>query len=218
MQSEVVDCASAPWLRSEHAGANHLQMATLVLVWALFVGAGLVELNRYAATPGRDEAPPAQWPADSAIVRDDRPTLVVLIHPMCPCSRASLSELNRLLLRVNSGGVLRVNAHVLFIAPEGTVESWQNSELCAKARSIAGVTVDVDADRREARLFGASTSGSCLLYGSDGVLLFHGGVTGARGHEGENEGRRLLQAHLLEQDSRPSACRVYGCPLFEEER
>jgi hypothetical protein len=131
--------------------------------------------------------------------------------------------LERLLLRVNSGGGLRVDsgaprvdAHVLFIAPVGTDASWRNSELCAKARSIAGVTVDVDADRREARLFGASTSGSCLLYGSDGALLFHGGVTGARGHEGENEGRRLLQAQLLEQDSRGGASRVFGCPLFEE--
>jgi len=184
---------------------------TLVIVWGLLVFVGLYVLWRYAATPGDAGAPPAYWPTQSAIVRDGRHTLVVVAHPLCPCTRASLSELARLLAVCHD----RVDTHVLFIAPAGTDGSWRNSDLLSQARQIPGVTVHVDTDRREARLLGAKTSGCCLLYGSDGRLLFQGGVTEARGHEGESEGRCSLEALLSGDGPRSDATSVFGCPLFE---
>ena len=36
--------------------------------------------------------------------------------------------------------------------------------------------------------FGAETSGQTLLYDRDGRLLFSGGTTGSRGHDGDNAG------------------------------
>jgi hypothetical protein len=212
MSTEVASCAVASWPRSTDSRTSAWWMLPLVVGWALCVGVGFFELYRYAATPGDDDAPPVVWPADSAIARDGRPTLLVFVHPMCPCSRATLSELERLLAACRN----QADTHVLFIAPDPTGESWRDSALWAKATSIPGVTIGIDAQRREALRFGARTSGSCLLYGSDDRLLYHGGITAARGHEGESEGQRLLQTRLLHQDTPPNTRCVYGCPLFED--
>ncbi len=53
-----------------------------------------------------------------------------------------------------------------------------------------------DADGREARHFGAATSGQTLLYDERGTLVFSGGITGARAHAGDNVGRQSLVALL----------------------
>jgi hypothetical protein len=55
-------------------------------------------LWNYESTPGVAAATPGRWPADSRIKPDaDRATLVMLAHPHCPCTRASIGELARLM-------------------------------------------------------------------------------------------------------------------------
>src|SRR4051812_9127686 len=73
---------------------------TLVLVlagaWLLAVTAGLRGLWAYANRPGEIAAAVADWPRDTALRRHpSRATLVMFVHPMCPCSRASAAELAR---------------------------------------------------------------------------------------------------------------------------
>ena len=70
-------------------------------------------------------------------------------------------------------------------------------------------------DGREARLFGAATSGQTMVYGRNGHLLFSGGITAARGHYGDNAGASAIGA-LLEQPTPQSGRKtaVYGCALF----
>ena len=73
-----------------------------------------------------------------------------------------------------------------------------------------------DIDGALAKRFSIQTSGHALLYDSDGKLLFSGGITGGRGHAGDNEGRQTLTS-FLEDGTSPSATRpVYGCPLCQE--
>ena len=58
----------------------------------------------YDNTPGAAADAPAAWPAESALARDPAaPTLVMLAHPRCDCTRASLGELAELLARVTVG-------------------------------------------------------------------------------------------------------------------
>jgi hypothetical protein len=66
----------------------------------------------------------------------------------------------------------------------------------------------------EAERFGTSTSGQTLLYSADGRLLFSGGITGSRGHAGDNEGRDGLVALLTRAGSGRTRASVFGCPLF----
>ena len=74
-------------------------------------------LYDHQGSAGAAAAAPQTWPSASGIERDpQRPTLVMLAHPRCPCTRASLEELAVLMTRL--GG--RLDAHVLFVKPSGT--------------------------------------------------------------------------------------------------
>jgi hypothetical protein len=54
-----------------------------------------------------------------------------------------------------------------------------------------------------------------VLYNAAGALLFSGGITAARGHEGDNAGREMVLAHLAANDAGRRAP-VFGCPLFAD--
>src|SRR5207244_3157993 len=67
-----------------------------LICWGCAVAAGIVGMVRYqvAAAPPTIR-PPANWPANSLVRLDaSRPTLVMSLHPHCPCSRASVRELS----------------------------------------------------------------------------------------------------------------------------
>jgi len=188
-----------------------LVLPALVCVWGLFVGAGFLALWSYGGTPGSGENAPEFWPKASNLVQKGGPTLVVFAHPLCPCTHATLTELENLL--AVSGD--RLETHVVFIAPVDADTSWQDSELWAQARGLKGVSCHADEGRYETTLFGARTSGTCLLYATDGRLLFRGGLTAARGESGASDGRRALARLALGLDSPVSATSSFGCPLFE---
>ena len=61
---------------------------------------------------------------------------------------------------------------------------------------------DISGD--EARRFGAATSGEALLYSPSGKLLFHGGITPSRGHEGGSVGRDALVRCVLDGTPAPA--------------
>ena len=65
--------------------------------------------------------------------------------------------------------------------------------------------------------FGAFTSGQVFLYGTSGELLFSGGITGSRGHEGDNAGRDAVES-LLDRRNAPAHTPVFGCSLFGEKK
>lgn len=75
-------------------GKSKVFMVLGLITWLLAVGVGLRFLLKYEDTPGRSGASPAEWPAESRIVRTPGlPSLVMMIHSHCPCSRASIGEL-----------------------------------------------------------------------------------------------------------------------------
>lgn len=191
-----------------------LQSRSLLLpagiVWATAVAFGSASLLNYRSTPGAAGKPSRSWPAASGILPDRRlPTLVMVAHPHCPCTRASIEELARVLTRARK----RVAAYVLFYRPERFPRGWERTDLWGRAAALPGVTPLPDPEGRTARLFGAVTSGHVFLYDSRERLLFSGGITGSRGHQGDNDGRdsviRLLAGR---EGARPQAF-VYGCPI-----
>ena len=103
---------------------------------------------------------------------------------------------------------------MLFLKPEGFSDEWAKSDLWRTAAALPDVTVVRDDDGIEARRFGASTSGQTLLYDDAGTLLFTGGITGARAHQGDNDGRRAIVALLNRKSPARTATKVFGCSLF----
>jgi hypothetical protein len=188
--------------------------AAAIVVWLASAGTGLFWLMQYDNTPGVSADAPADWPVDSALMRDPaKPTLVMLAHPRCDCTRASLGELEELLARVT----YRPRTFVVFVKPGGTASGWEQSGTWDQAKRIPGVTVVRDDDGAEARRFGVHTSGQTLLYDARGTLLYSGGTTGSRGKPGDNAGRADLVA-LVDGARRSRGTRpVFGCPLFSSE-
>jgi hypothetical protein len=183
-----------------------------VAVWLGVAAAGLAAMSAYANRPGQPADAPSRWPAGSHLVLDAaRPTLVMIAHPKCDCTRASLAELRELTARAPRAA----RTYVVFVTPPGADASWNDTVLWQSARSIPDV-IAVKDDGAEARHFGAQTSGQVLLYGADGALRFAGGTTIARGHEGDNPGLEAMVSLIAGTAADRTASPVFGCPLFAE--
>lgn len=182
-------------------------------LWMALTAVGLAALLVYSSTPGRQAAPPSQWPPSSGLQRaPDKSTLVMFLHPKCPCSQASLSELSAIL--AHSAGRLRVD--LVFLQPSGRPESWTRTTLWRSAATLPETSSTNDAAGREARLFHTFVSGEALLYDSSGNLRFHGGITNSRGHAGDNPGSSSVEAYLNTGTVPVSRTPVFGCPLFDD--
>ena len=186
----------------------------LVAVWLCVAITGVVYLARYENTPGEPYGVyPASVPAGSQIAADHRrATLIFFAHPKCPCTRASLHELERLMSDLKG----RINSYVVFSKPRDAADDWTETDLYEMARKIPDVTVVIDRDDRETDLFNAQTSGLALVYGSDGTLRFNGGLTGSRGHEGDNAGRSTAYDAVY-NDNAGGRSPVYGCPIHKKD-
>ena len=180
--------------------------------WSLAVTAGFAALARHEFTPGDCVAVRGTWPAEVAIARDSgRPTLLVFAHPRCPCTRATIGELERLAARIRE----RVEIVALFLDPE-TEADWCDTDAWRRAVAIPGVRAERDRNGAIGRAFGVRTSGHALLYDRDGRLAFEGGITSSRGHEGDNDGSRAIRDWVTAADERDVATRstpVFGCGL-----
>lgn len=180
--------------------------------WLVVIGSGLWILWDYENTPGIAAEAPRQWPQESKIQpAHDHATLIMLAHPHCPCTRASIAELASIM--AHSQG--RLTAYVLFIKPPGFSADWEMSDLWKSATSIPGVSAIVDENGVEADRFQAVTSGQTVLYDAGGSLLFSGGITGARGHSGDNAGRSAIVSLVGSGISERTETAVFGCPLFD---
>ena len=171
---------------------------------------GFALLAIYDRSPGVSETAPEQWPTDSSIARNEAgDTLLLFAHPHCPCTRASIGELEKIVAHYQGD----VTAWVVFLKPEGTDDAWDQSDLVDSAAAIPAVHVVRDTHGGLARRFGATTSGQTLLYSAQGKLLFNGGITSARGHAGDNLGRSAIESLLSGSQSTVHETPVFGCPI-----
>src|SRR5687767_9270215 len=120
---------------------RHVLFGILVCSWIAGTVYGFSRLWVYGNTGGTAARPPAALPADIAVARTGgMPTLVLLVHPRCPCSRATIGELARLMADCHG----KLSATVLFTRPAGAAEGWERTDLWASAAAIPGVTVVAD--------------------------------------------------------------------------
>lgn len=198
----------------EHCRKNWLQILQLS-TWVTLIGIGFGQLIIYSNTPGLAAKPPSRWPDQSKLSRGmDQPTLVIFAHPHCPCSKATLGELARLLPSIQQ----KIKILVVFFKSENKSESWIKENLWQEAQSIPGVEAVLDETAAEAKKFDANTSGQTFLYDSSGELVFNGGLTPARGHMGDSDGRSLILQFLTTGQRPRVTTPVYGCSLRKPER
>jgi hypothetical protein len=186
-------------------------LVAAAVAWLVAAGAGFLSLRGYASVPGAAAEPPAAWPAWTRIPSPrGHAVLVMALHPHCPCSRASVSELHTLMGLVREHGVRGV---VLAVKPADVPDSWIRTASYAEAARIPGVRLLVDDDGLESAAFGARTSGQVLLYDARGQLQFAGGITPDRGHVGDSPGRARILSLLTHGTADARESLVFGCPL-----
>ena len=151
------------------------------------------------------------FPTHSVVqLASDKPTLVFFAHPHCPCTRVSFHELDSLLAETQN----RVAVIVVFTIPDGVPNGWEEGDLWNSATTTPGLRVIRDQGGREAHRFDVQGSGHVLLYTPSGKLLFSGGITASRGHEGDNAGRSAVVSFILSGHASVDHTPVFGCSLL----
>lgn len=190
-----------------------LQWTLFALIWLALLSYGLRQRFLHATTAGLSEPAPKVFPTGSRLPRaTDKSTLFMFVHPECPCTRASLHELSGLLAH----DTFELSP-VLVVATAWSGDAlWEATANGAIARGIPGLSVFADHDGSEAARFGAETSSHVVLYDARGRLQFSGGITGSRGHVGDNVGLRTIKQLLQRPVPTAEQHAVFGCPLDSE--
>jgi hypothetical protein len=178
-------------------------------VWAWMSGYGF---KTYAPS----EAFQAErWPRSSSLaLADERPTLLLFLHPRCPCTTASVRELEKLLADRDLPSRRAPKLIAVATLPAAASEAWRSGTVVEDVARLPNAVVAWDVGGVEAARFGAVASGTVMLFEADGARVFAGGITASRGHEGPSAGGERLAAALRQKvppDQKPTP--VFGCRL-----
>ncbi len=187
----------------------------VIVAWGVLVVAGFAALGAYQHRPGAVGAIPHHWPDDVGLSRSSvGPTVLLFAHPRCPCTRATLEGLDRVVAQVpNSNHAMTV----VFFRPDGADEESWRTDLVEHAERIPGVELAIDDGGELAARFGARTSGQVVAYDEEGRLRFRGGLTPSRGHAGDCAGTDALLSLLRGTSTEVPPVPVYGCDLLGSE-
>jgi hypothetical protein len=193
----------------------------LLVGWSVHVAACWFAMAAYGykreATSSIE--PPIHWPADSQILRAaGRHCLLVFLHPKCSCSQATVTELEKLLstpTRLRHDNLLRVC--VVATTPLAAEAIWANTRLIQRSSALPGAELFLDYGGAEASRFAVEVSGTVMLFDATGAQRYAGGVTRARGHEGDNVGRDTLLRLLNGAPVPATAIPALGCRLVLED-
>lgn len=136
-------------------------------------------------------------------------TLLVFYHPHCPCTKATAVNLKKI-LGSKSG---ELETYAFAYCPQHESDSWIASALTSTLKDEIGATIVLDRAGETSAFCGAKTSGHLLAYDDQGALLFSGGITSSRGHEGECRPASDLLKVINRGASETRHWPVYGCSL-----
>lgn len=201
-----------------------------VATWSLLTFACFfVLLPGAQRAPAFSAAAESKWPARTKIFQEQsQGHLLVFVHPYCPCTLATLKNLQDLSIPET------VTVSVVQLRNRKLESIHTPFSGISRILEKKGWNLVLDDDGVEAKTFGATTSGECMLFGPTGRLLFAGGITASRGHLGDNPGLELLSGTIQQIGKEPplasqlptmpqlakkltrSEFPTFGCPLFSE--
>lgn len=179
-------------------------------IWLLAISAGMGWWIVHDRTPGASAATGNSWPSNASMVLSEQTgTVIMFVHPHCPCTRASLAKLDSAL----AACAQKPRVYVVVSPIERDASKTLASANYRRAEQITGAVCIIDDDRRAQARFGAATSGQVVYFDSRGDLKFSGGLTAERG--GMAPGGVEQQFVAAVRDTAPSLvlAPVFGCPL-----
>lgn len=192
-------------------------MYSAIVAWSASLIAGYLWTINYgfATYKASNNFQQSGWPQGSSLIlADNRPTLLLFLHPKCPCTRASIRELERILTGQGLTPQQRPKLiAVATLAPDAPDE-WRHTDTITSALQLPNASIAWDVDGTESHRFGAVTSSTVMLYLPNGNRLFAGGITASRGHEGDNAGSDRVLDVLSQHDQTPKVSTpAFGCRL-----
>jgi len=185
-------------------------LVVLGAIWMMVTVFGLGVMWVKSTEAGKQGDVPLLLP-DAAVRNNNQPRLLLFAHPKCPCTNATLEGLAWVKARAEN-----LDTTIFFYLPDRFPEEWVHTDLWNAAQRIPGVTIVVDRGGKQARRFGAQTSGFTVLYiGSR--LVFKGGLTPARGHAGDSVGRDSIPSLITNPPNQVLETAVFGCPLIADD-
>ena len=196
-----------PRFKPTHGGSWRIVTAA-GLLWLGLILSWLGLLTEHQFRPGNAAPFNQGWPQASRLhPRPDTLTVVLFAHPECPCLSATLTEMERLQTLV------REPFQLFVVFEDNPAFDLSRSRNFRRVSSWKNAIVVHDADNHEVALFGAQTSGQVFIFDKDRRLLFSGGITGSRAHEGDNQNLERAVAAGRSHASKAAFTPVYGCSL-----
>lgn len=179
-------------------------------IWVALISIGHLVLFEYEMTASPLADTKRIFPMKSKIrIAHGRQNIIVFLHPCCPCSDATVEEFRQLMREGEKDSV----GTVVFYMPPKEEGEWSLRPIITSVKRIRNVSVVYDTDGSQAALFGATTSGHVLVYDGRGLLQFSGGITGSRGHAGENHNFDVAKNSILAKNPKFATAPVFGCSL-----
>jgi len=192
--------------------------ACAVLIVPLVTGlVGLVVLADYSSRPGNPGEMSKKVAAGQSL--PEQPTaarskqVLVFYHPKCSCTVATARNLLKLIPKTR--GDYRVVAFAY--CPKNQPASWIESRCTTEFRDIPGLELKLDRGGKSSQHFGVEVSGHVLVYDSEGNLIFDGGLTPYRAHEGDCRATYHLVDCLNSEANQLTSWPVFGCKLTNHE-
>jgi hypothetical protein len=186
-------------------------LLTVGLIWTASIGLAVRSIMAIERMPGKVGSVSSAWPTAAELQPAPQTATIVLVaHPRCPCTKATLAQLAQIVTR----SPRPLKGFVLFTRPSNLPATWTRTSLWEQASEIPGITAVEDVDGRRSALFGAATSGHVFLFDS-GLLRFSGGITPGRGVAGECAGTNAILAWLRTGAACFDRTPVYGCSLVD---
>lgn len=185
----------------------------LLLLLPLIGLSGLLLLADYSyRSREANDAVTDCWPEFLAGVAPEGQCVVLFYHPHCPCTRATVRSLERMASRCSS----RMKWIAYAYCPENEADSWIDTATTRRLREAIRAEVRVDRGGQACVGFGARTSGHIAAYDASGRLLFSGGITPSRGHEGDCIAAATLVRCLGGEETFQRAWPVFGCQIVTD--
>jgi len=190
-----------------------LTLGLATSIWLVVVASGIFFIERYANRSGDENQSASSWPPSSHLsIANEKVTAILFAHPKCSCSEASVVELDHLMARTQS--VAKI--YVVFVRPPMWSDADVKSDLWKQVAKIPGIESVIDNQGEEAKKFGALTSGMFFVYNTRGTLAFKGGITGSRGHVGDNVGLESAIEAIRGEVPKINHSKTFGCALFSQ--
>lgn len=194
----------------KNTGAVKALLVLAYLMWGGLLFIGHLVLFEYEMTASPLADTKRIFPEKSVVqLARGRQNIILFIHPMCPCTMASVDELAEL-MHVGQEDAIGT---VIALMPTELKSEWSSQPVFSALKRIRNVSISYDSDGSQAATFGATTSGHVLIYDGRGVLQFSGGITASRGHSGDNANLQAAKNIILDRNPKFATTPVLGCAL-----